>query len=203
MVCLYEHSCSVRALLSPWERDAEYTQKHPRKALISTEHFSPTMVFKSAVQAAALSGWTRLNLDQDPLFLICLLSCTDAFQRQTLILESGKGHSRVGPSQAQAGFALGLFGEEWRFHIGWAFWPSYCSSSWSLLQEWTVSLFNGCTASSPHAERADRNSWVSFFAFCFNFTMVPELETQTCPLNILVTEQSQCWRYFCPRCRLF
>lgn len=92
-----QHSCSVRALLSPWERDAK---DMPTWSTHFYRAFLLTMVFKpSIVQPAALSGWTCLNLAQDPLFSTFLSSCTDAFQRQTLILESRTGHSRVGPSQ--------------------------------------------------------------------------------------------------------
>lgn len=127
------------------------------------------MVFKSSnMQAVAFSGWTCLNLAWGPLFSFCLHSCTDAFQRQTLFLESGTGHSRVGPSQTHVCFAQGLVGERSMFHVGCVFCPSVVS-----LAEFF--LFNKCTASSHHT--ADRNGQVSFFTSWFIFTTVHEIDT--------------------------
>lgn len=173
-----QHSCSARALPSVWEREAECIptwSTHFSRALLSHNGFKP-----SNMQAVALGGWTCPNCALDPLFSVCLHNCTDAFQRETLFLESGTGHSRVGPLHANVCFALGLFGERRVFHIGCIFCPSVVS-----LAEFF--LFNRCTASSHHA--ADRNSRVSFFTSWFIFTTVHEMDTHK-----LVSFSVSSWR---------
>lgn len=164
-----QHSCSVRALLSPWERDAKDV---PTRSTRFYRAFLSHNGFQTFYCAASCFEWLNLSepCSGSTLFHLpfqlhrCFSETNPDPGEQNRALQSGT-------IPAQLGFAPGLFGEEWMFHIGCAFWPSCCSSSWTL-------PFYGCTASSHHAERADRNSRVSIFASCFNFTMVPELDTQ-------------------------
>lgn len=125
-----QHSCSARTLLSPWERDAKYI---PTRSTRFNRAFPSHNGFQIFCCAGSCFEWLNLSEPCSGSTLLQLLhSYTDAFQRQTLTLESWTGHSRVGPSQAQVGFAPGLFGEEWMSHTGCTFWPSCFSSSWIL-----------------------------------------------------------------------